>query len=101
MRAQQWSAPMRGSSEVVQSGTAVLVTFEFLIHPLSLLRLYFAGEGLVLFSAAIVTSEIVPSLPVVLTLKLVQLQERRREDRRIQSLPPDLVERLGGDRLRI
>jgi hypothetical protein len=100
-RAHEWSAQMRGSSEVVQSGTAVIVTLEFLIRPLSLLLLYFAGEGLVRFSAAIVSSEIVPSLPVVLTLKLVQLQQRRREDRRLQSLPPDLVERIDADCLRI
>lgn len=100
-RAQQWAEQIHGTSEAVQSGTAVLITLEFLMYPVSLIVLYFFCEGLVRFAAGVTSSEVVPSLPVVLVFKLVQIRERRRHATYLRSLPCDRVESLPDYRIRI
>lgn len=100
-RAQQWAAPMRGTAEWVQSGTAVIITIEFLIYPLSLLLAYLAIEGLVRFAAGMITSEVVPSLPVVLGYNFITGLQRRREMARLRSLPPDQWQVLPAEKIQI
>lgn len=100
-RAHQWAAQMNGQAEWVQSGSAAIVTFEFFLYPLSLLLLYFMFEGLLRFAAGIATSEVVPSLPVVLAFKAMETVEKRREIKHILSLPPDRVEMLPNGNVRI
>ena len=100
-RARLWSPQMTGTPEWFQSGTAVLITFEFLLYPISLILLYLAVEGVVRFAAGVITSEAVPTLPVWLGFKLIQLRQRRKQVRRLNSLPPDRFEVLSDQRLRI
>jgi len=100
-RAQQWASPMRGTAEWVQSGTAVIITIEFFIYPLSLLLAYLVIEGLVRFAAGMVTSEVVPSLPIVLGYKLTTRLQRRREMARLRSLPPDQWQVLPAEKIQV
>jgi hypothetical protein len=100
-RAQQLAPHVAGTSESVQTGVAIIVSLEFLLYPVSILLLYLALEGMVRFVGGVITSEIVPSLPVSAAFQLTALVQRRRQDRDNRLLPPDSVERLPGDRLRI
>jgi hypothetical protein len=101
VRAQQWAAPMRGTVEWVQSGAAVIITIEFLFYPLSLLLAYLAIEGFVRFAAGVITSEVVPSLAVVLSYKIIDTLQRRKEVARLRSLPPDQFQVLAAERIQI
>jgi len=92
---------MRRTPEWVQSGTAVIITFEFFLYPLSILLLYFLFEGLARFLAGLITSEVVPSLPAVLVFKSIALLERKRTRDELSELPLDRFERLPGDKIRI
>jgi hypothetical protein len=100
-RAQQWASPLRGTAEWVQSGTAVIITVEFFLYPLSLLLVYLAIEGFARFAAGIVTSEVVPSLPIVLGWKIIAGLQTRREMARLRSLPPDQLQVLPAEKLEI
>jgi hypothetical protein len=100
-RAQQWSAPMRGTAEWVQSGAALIITIEFFLYPISLLLAYFAIEGFIRFAAGIIASEIVPSLPVALGYKIIATSQRRKEMTRLRSLPPDQFQLLPAKKVRI
>lgn len=101
MRARQLAPHLAGTSETVQAGAAVIITLEFLIHPVSILLVYLALEGMVRFVAGLVAEEIVPSLPVSAVFWIIGVNRRRREDHRNSLLPPDAVEVLPGQRLRI
>jgi hypothetical protein len=86
---------------MVQSTALLVATLEFLIYPLSLILLYFAAEGMARFAAGLVSSQVVPSLPVFLAFRLAEQKRQRRETARLQSLPPDTVEFLAEGRVRI
>ncbi len=47
-----------------QYGAGTVTLIEYLIHPFSLLLIYFLFEGLVRFSAALITGEIVGTMPL-------------------------------------
>jgi hypothetical protein len=103
LRAQQMAPQVTGTTEVLQTGIAMIVIFEYLIHPLSLLLLYLAIEGLVRFFAGITTGEPLPNLGVALAFKITQWVAMGKDKQRRQSasLVPDLVETLPGGRIRI
>jgi hypothetical protein len=100
-RAQQLAPHVAGASETVQAGVAIVISLEFLLYPVSILLLYFAMEGFIRFLGGLLTSEIAPSLPVAVAFRLTDAIERRRQDRQNRLLPPDTIEILAGDRLRI
>jgi hypothetical protein len=100
-RAQQLAPHMDGTNEVVQAGFAVIVTLEFLIHPLSLLLLYLAIEGLIRFAGGVVAAEVVPNLVVFLAFKTVNSAIRLRRQQRSAATVPDTLEKLPDGRLRI
>lgn len=100
-RAQLWSSQMKGTPEWFQSGTAVLITFEFLLYPISLLLGYFLMEGLVRFAAGLITSEAIPTLPVWLGFKLIEFEQARKRARRLKLMPADQFELLTEQRVRI
>jgi hypothetical protein len=52
------------ANQQVQLGAGVLTLAEYLIQPLTLVLAYFAFEGIVRGTAALVTREIVPTLPL-------------------------------------
>jgi len=101
VRAQQWASPMRGTAEWVQSGTAVIITLEFFLYPLSLLLAYLAIEGFIRFAAGMITSEVVPSLPVTLGYKIMARMQRSNQMARLRSLPPDQFQALAAEKIQI
>ena len=101
VRAQQLAPHMAGSGEVFQAGTAVIVTLEYLLHPLSLVLLYLMVEGLLRFMSGIVSAQTVPSFVVFLAFKGARLAYRLRNLARKSELVIDTVERLPDGRFRI
>jgi hypothetical protein len=79
------------SGESVQFGMGFVSLVEFLIQPLTIVIIYFMIEGAVRFSAAMITGEIVGTLPLVLADKAVQLVQERRDEQRKGEIVPDLV----------
>ncbi|HEY7402361.1 MAG TPA: hypothetical protein VIB39_02480 [Candidatus Angelobacter sp.] len=100
-RAQQIAPQVTGQGEVVQAGITAIVVLEFLLHPLSLLLLYVAIEGLLRFMTGLVSGEVLPSLFFFLAFKAAKLQHRRRERRQDAGLAPDSLEKLPDGRIRI
>jgi hypothetical protein len=100
-RMQQWGPHLGGTGEMVQSAALLVATLEFLIYPLSLVLLYFAAEGMARFVAGLISSQVVPSLPLYVAFRLAEKKRQRRETARLESLPPDTVEFLAQGRVRI
>src|SRR5262249_10880134 len=101
VRAQQIAPQMAGASETVQAGAAVIITLEYLIHPLSLFLLYLTIEGLIRFIGALIIGEVIPNLLVFLGFKAADSWSRRREQRRAPPPLPDTLDHLPDGRVRI
>ena len=100
-RAQQLAPYIAGKSDAVQAGAAVVVTLEYLIHPLGLFLLYMTIEGMVRFAGGLFAGEIVPSLLVYLGFKTAGSLSRRRERRRAAPPLPDTLDHLPDGRIRV
>ena len=100
-RAHELGPHVGGTTEVVDSGIAVFITVEYLIHPLSLFLLYLAVEGLVRFAGGLITAEVIPNLFVFLGFKIAHMAGNRQEQRRLAALPADTLEELPDGRIRI
>ncbi|HXB20774.1 MAG TPA: hypothetical protein VNV88_05285 [Candidatus Solibacter sp.] len=97
LRAHQLGRVLGGAAEAVQGAAMILLTFDFLIHPGSLLLLYFLVEGVLRFLGGVFFEEIVPSLPVFVAFKI--MSHRRAE---APTEIPDTFENLqDGERIRI
>jgi len=101
LRAQQFGPHMAGSNETGQAIVALIVFLDFLIHPLSLLLLYLAIEGLVRFAGGIITGETVPNLLVSLYFKTANSTSRSLARRRAAAPVADVADRLADGRIRI
>ena len=101
LRAQQLGPHVAGSNETGQAIIAFIVVLDFLIHPLSLLFLYLAIEGLVRFAGGLVTGEIVPNLLVSLYFKTADSLSRSSARRRSPPPVPDIAEPLAGGRIKV
>jgi len=101
LRAQQFGPHMAGSNETGQAIVALIVFLDFLIHPLSLLLLYLAIEGLVRFAGGIITEETVPNLLVSLYFKTANSTSRSLARRRGAAPVADIADRLADGRIRI
>lgn len=101
LRAQQLAPQIAGGTEVFQSGVAIIVMFEYLIHPLSLLLLYLAIEGLFRFFAGVATGEPLPNLGAALAFRIAMLKQADKVRKQDAALLPDLVETLPDGRIRI
>jgi hypothetical protein len=101
LRAQQFGPHMAGSNETGQAIVALIVFLDFLIHPLSLLLLYLAIEGLVRFAGGLITAEIVPNLLVSLYFKTADSASRSLAHRRDAPPVADIADRLADGRIRI
>lgn len=101
LRAQQFGPHMAGSNETGQAIVAIIVFLDFLIHPLSLLLLYLAIEGLIRFAGGIITAEIVPSLLISLYFKTADSMSRSLAHRRSPPPVADTADRLADGRIRI
>jgi len=101
LRAQQLGPRIAGSNETGQAIIAVIVFVDFLIHPLSLLLLYLAIEGLVRFVGGFAVGEIVPNMLASVYFKLADSASRSFARRRSTPPAPDIAERLADGRIRI
>jgi hypothetical protein len=101
LRAQQLGPHITGSNETGQTIIAAIVVLDFLIHPLSLLLLYLAVEGLVRFIGGFAAGEIVPSLLVSIYFKTADAVSRSSARRRSPLPVADIAERLTGGRIKI
>lgn len=100
-RAHELAPQTAGTTEVVQAGLAVIVTLEFILHPLSALLLYLAIEGFIRFIGGLITAEVVPSFAVFLGYKTVTLTRMLANQRRNVVTLPDTLEKLPDGRMRI
>jgi hypothetical protein len=100
-RAQQLAPYIAGKSDAVQAGAAVVLTLEYLIHPLGLFLLYLAIEGLIRFMGGLITSEIVPNLLIYCGFRAADSLSRRRERRRATPPLPDTLNHLPDGCVRI
>lgn len=100
-RAHELAPYIAGKNEAVQTGAVIIVTLEYLLHPLAALSLYLAIEGLFRFMAGLVSGEVLPSFLVVLAIKVGNFSSRLSERRQKMSLVPDTVENLSDGRVRI
>lgn len=101
LRAQQLGPHIAGSNETGQAIIAAIVVLDFLIHPLSLLLLYLAIEGLVRFAGGFAVGEIVPNMLVSLYFKTADSVSRSFARRRSTPPMPDIAERLADGRIKI
>ena len=90
------AATEQGGDTAVR-GLGLIILVAYLLRPLSLLLIYFVIEGLVRVAAAIISSEIVPTLP----LQLMALAHARiiksKYERDLGPLVEDLVSPGAGD----
>jgi hypothetical protein len=100
-RSLQLAPRLEGSNETGQAIVTAMVALEFLFHPLALLLLYLALEGAVRFLGGLITAEIVPSLLVFLFFKISSSTSQSINRRRNGPPVADVMERLGGGRIRI
>jgi hypothetical protein len=101
LRAQQLGPHLAGSNETGQAIVALIVFLDFMIHPLSLLLLYLAIEGLVRFAGGMITGEIVPNLLVSLYFKTANSTSRSLARRHGPAPMADIADRLPDGRIRI
>jgi hypothetical protein len=101
VRAQQIAPQMAGASDTVQAGAAVIITLEYLIHPLSLFLLYLTIEGLIRFIGGLIIGEVIPNLLVFLGFRATDSLSRLRERRRAAPPLPDTLDHLPDGRVRI
>src|SRR5262245_29082045 len=78
LRAQQIAPYIAGKSDVVQGGAAVIITLEYLIHPVGFFLLYMTMEGLIRFMGGLVADAVVPNLLVYLGFRAADSWSRRR-----------------------
>ncbi len=65
----------------MQYATGMVTLLEYLLHPVSVALMYFSFEGLVRFAAALVTGEVVGSMPLYVAAAAQQGMSRARAER--------------------
>lgn len=89
------AAEQGGDTAIMASGLFVLM--EYLIQPVSVLLVYFVIEGLARLSAAVVSGEVVPSLPLQLIAWAHGGLENKKRQRDLGPPVEDLVQPGHGD----
>jgi hypothetical protein len=92
------------SDGVNSTGEALIVwmvTFEYLLHPLSLFLIYLALEGSIRFVGGLIAGEVVPSLAVSCYFKISDSLAGSRVRRQSSPTVLDVIEYLPGDRVQI
>ena len=82
------------ASEAVQFGMGYVSMVEYVFHPLSLLLIYFVAEGAVRMYAAVITQEIVGTLPLHAVAWAEEGLRRTYAERALGPRVPDMVERI-------
>jgi hypothetical protein len=95
IRTQQMEAATE-ANQTTQLYFFLLISIEYAFHPLSLILLVLSGEGVLRLSAAFLTDEVVPSLPIKLAFFVRDRLETRRKSKLLGPEVPDLLEQLPG-----
>lgn len=85
---------MQVGGETALSGSGLFVLAEYMIQPLTVVLVYFAFEGIVRATAAFVTGEFVPTLPLAIMGWLHGKIEEIRAERKLGKRVADEVEVL-------
>jgi len=105
LKAEQYGPALGHTNQTTQAWFAAVLFVEYILfHPLALLLLYLAFEGIVRFAAGLCVSEVVPSFPVALIFKIKASLVRGQARRALKHLAsiPDVLEILtDGEHLRI
>ena len=101
LRAHQLGPYIAGKSDAVQAGAAVIITLEYLIHPLGFFLLYMTMEGMIRFMGGLFADEVVPNLLVYLGFRAADSWSRRRAQRQAAPPLPDTLDHLPDGRIRI
>lgn len=85
------------ANPMVQFGAGATSLFEYLVHPVSLLLAYFTLEGLVRWVSALITDEVVPTLPLQLIAWAHYGVATAKHERELGPPVEDLVQPGSGD----
>ncbi len=88
-------------STYVQFGMGFTTTLEYVIGPVSVLLMYFCIEGMVRFAAALISDEVVPTLPLQLLAYAQQRVSKAAAERALGPRVVDEVQPGDGNTLRI
>jgi len=80
------------ANEVVHFGMGAVAAAEYVLHPLTLLLIYFIVEGAARFLAALVTEEITGTLPLYVVAWVEDRLSQARAERALGQRVPDIVE---------
>jgi len=80
------------ANEVVHFGMGAVAAAEYILHPLTLLLIYFIVEGAARFLAALVTEEITGPLPLYVVAWVEDRLSQTRAERALGPRVPDIVE---------
>lgn len=92
LRRQQWSPVIGGASDAVQITAMLILTLEFVIHPTSLVLVYFSIEGLTRFISGLGLEQPLGTLPAFLAAKFLARRRDKQATDYAKRQPPDLVE---------
>jgi hypothetical protein len=105
LKTEQYGPALGHANQTTQVWFVGVLFVEYvLFHPLAMLLLYLAFEGMVRFVGGLCVSEVVPSLPVALIFRIKAGLASRNAKRRLEPLAkmPDVLEVLvDSERLRI
>ena len=81
------------ANEGTQLYLLVLLSFEYVLHPLSLIAIYVAAEGALRSWAAFFTDEVIPSLPMKVVVLIQDRVKAKKQEASTGPDVPDLFER--------
>lgn len=85
------------ANEGTQLYFLVLLSFEYIFHPLALITIFLTAEGALRSWSAFFTDEVIPSLPIRLVVLIQDHLEAKRKSESLGPDIPDLLERLAGE----
>ena len=88
--------PLEQANEGTQLYFSGILILEYLLRPFSMFLLYCAGEGFIRWLAAWSTEEVLPSLPLNLASLIQEWFRKRRRERELSPVLPDVLEPLQG-----
>ncbi len=89
------------ASSYVQFGMGFVTTLDYMIRPVSMLLMYFCIEGLVRFAAALISDEVVPTLPLQLIALAQQRMSKAAAERALGPRVVDEAQPGDGNTMRI
>lgn len=85
------------ANEGTQLYFLAVLSFEYVLHPLTMMGLFFVGEGVVRAWSAFSINEVIPTLPLRLVLLLQSWRAKRGREAGLGPELPDHVERSAGE----